>query len=228
MRFTLDKGHFITGDTLAEKDISRATLGRIPAYLRFLKSIPQDAVNISATSMARGMGFGEVKVRKDLGALCGTGRPKIGYVVSELTECLEGYLGSKSGGTIIIGAGQLGKALLDYDGFSEFGITILAAFDKKIKKEENSGKGKPILPMEKLAVFCKEHDIQIGIITVPKEAAQEAGNLLYQNGIRAMWCFAPCRLNQPADAVIQYENMALSLAHLKMQINRKNNQEVFQ
>lgn len=206
--------------TVRDAEISRATLGRIPGYLRYLKRLPQEVANVSATTVAKELGLGEVQVRKDLGALCGSGKPKIGYVKEELIKSLESFLESKNGETVIIGAGRLGRALLDYDGFDKFGLSIVAAFDKNADSGLLSDSGKPILPMEKLPEFCKEHNVKIGIIAVPADAAQEICNTLYDNGIKAMWCFAQCKLYKPADAVIQYENLALSLAHLKMQLEK--------
>ena len=136
-------------------------------------------------------------------------------------KSLESFLGCSDGGTVIIGAGKLGRALLDYGGFEKFGMSVLAAFDVNVCTDMLSPKGKPILSMGKLASFCADHDVRIGVIAVPEEAAQQACNALCDNGIRAIWCFAPCRLYTPPDTVVQYENMALSLAHLKMQINRQ-------
>ncbi len=205
---------------MKKPEISRPTLGRIPLYLKYLRSLPPNTESISATAIAAGLGLGEVQVRKDLGILCGSGKPKTGYVRLELIESLESYLEFKNGGAVIVGGGQLGKALLDYRGFETFGISVLAAFDKRTAKAESSAKGKPILPVETLRSFCEKNEVNLGIITVPAESAQEACNLLYDSGIRAMWCFAPCQLYKPADAVIQYENLALSLAHLKMQVNQ--------
>lgn len=199
-------------------DISRATLGRIPTYLKFLKTLPDSVQNISATTIARELCLGDVQVRKDLGLLCGSGRPKTGYNTKELISSLEGFLETKNGNTVIIGAGKLGRAILDYSGFSDYGLEILAAFDIAVTEPETSPKNKPILPLESFHSFCENHDIKIGIIAVPVEAAQQTCNLLYENGIKAMWSFAPCQLYRPADAIIQYENMALSLAHLKIQI----------
>ena len=206
------------GVALREADVSRATLGRIPTYLKYLKSLPPHRKNISATAISKDLGLGEVQVRKDLGTLCGSGKPKIGYLTEELISCLERFLCSKNGGTVIIGAGKLGRALLDYGVFSDYGLDIMAAFDIKVTEEEKSASGKRILPVHDFPDFCKNHDVKIGIIAVPPESAQEVCNLLYENGVKAMWCFAPCQLYKPADAIIQYENMALSLAHLKMQI----------
>lgn len=204
---------------MQKAEIARATIGRIPMYLETLRNLPGNVETISATAIAKALGLGEVQVRKDLAALCGFGKPKIGYLVSDLRESLENLLGYENGGTVIVGAGRLGKALLDYEGFDKFGISMLAAFDIKVSDAEQSVRGRPILPMEKLAVFCKGANARIGIIAVPSSAAQEACNLLCENGIKAIWCFAPCLLYKPADVIVQYENMATSLAHLKAQIN---------
>lgn len=202
---------------MRENDISRATLGRVPEYLRFLRELPAGTETISAPIIARELGLGEVQVRKDLGALCGAGKPKIGYPVGELKASLEGFLRLGDGSTVIVGAGKLGRALLDYGGFSEYGIDMLAAFDINVEKPEFSPCGRKILPLSDLGAFCRAHKVRIGVIAVPAQAAQEVCNLLYDSGVKTMWCFAPRKLYQPADAVIRYENMALSLAHLKMQ-----------
>ena len=108
--------------------------------------------------------------------------------------------------------------LLDYAGFSEYGTNILAAFDLNVPAEGDRSELKPVLPMSALADFCAANNVSIGIVTVPKEAAQAVTDVLYRSGVRAFWCFAPCRLQLPPDAVIQYENLALSLAHLKARL----------
>ena len=201
-----------------QKKVPNSVLKRLPVYLAYLKSLPEDAPeHISATSLAMALNMGEVQVRKDLGALSRTGRPRIGYLIGELLACMEKILSAENGNTVIVGAGKLGKALLDYGGFAEYGISILAAFDKKITKKEYTGEGKLLLPVEELSGFCLKNKVKIGVIAVPAEAAQEICDLFYENGIKVMWCFSPCQLHVPSDAVIQYENMALSLAHLKTQ-----------
>ena len=203
-----------------ENKISRATLSRIPTYLNYLRSLTLQDNHISAAAIARNLGLGEVQVRKDMGALCGSGKPKIGYLTTELIRCLESYLSSENGNTVIVGGGKLGRALLDYGGFKEYGLEILAAFDPKVREMQTSPKGKLILPVEEFPSFCSKNQVRLAIITVPAKAAQESFDMIYASGIRAVWCFAPCRLNVPPDAIIQYENMALSLAHLKMQLPR--------
>lgn len=199
-------------------DVSRAALGRIPVYLKFIESLPQDVETVSATTIAKALGFGEVQVRKDLGAICGSGKPRIGYTVSNLKESLESLIDSRNGKTVIVGAGKLGRALLDYGGFSDYGLDILAAFDTEVS--QNNASGKPILPIDGLHDFCKENNVSIGVIAVPAKAAQEVCDKLCQSGIKAIMSFAPCKLTAPEGVAIQYENMALSLAHLKTQIKQ--------
>lgn len=187
-------------------------------YLDFLKSLDKSVETISATAIAKQLGFGEVQVRKDLGAISATGKPRVGYMRNELMAQLEKLLENEDGNAVIVGAGRLGKALLDYGGFKNYGINILAAFDIKIENEEKSKGGKKLLPLSTLPEFCKKNNVKLGVIAVPSKSAQEVCNLLCENGIKAIWCFAACQLYKPADVIVQYENMALSLAHLKMQI----------
>lgn len=199
-------------------EVSRAALGRIPVYLKYLKGLPPGTDTVSATVIARALELGEVQVRKDLGAMCGSGKPRIGYEVTDLIKSLEALTDSRNGSTVIIGAGKLGRALLDYGRFSEYGLSLLAAFDTSVATAETSQNGKPILPMSGFSDYLKEHSVSIGVIAVPTQAAQEVCDRLCDSGIKAIWCFAPCKLKHPSDVVVRYENMALSLAHLKAQI----------
>lgn len=198
---------------MKKDEVSRATLGRVPEYLRYLKSLNEETKFISATKIARDLNLGDVQVRKDLAALCGLGKPKTGYLYKDLFLKLEEFLGENNCNAVIVGAGSLGKALLDYEGFEAFKISIIAAFDKRENEMYHS-----IFPMEKLEKFCNENDVKIGIIAVPQESAQEVCDLMCQIGIKAIWNFAPCQLKKPDDVIIQYENLALSLANLKRQI----------
>jgi len=194
-------------------------------YLKYLRSISPEIRNISATTIANNIGLGEVQVRKDLCQLCGAGKPKTGYLAADLTKSLEQFVTCKNGAAIIIGAGKLGRALLDYSGFDLFGLSIIAAFDIAENEMELSPQEKPILPMSNLAQFCKENNVKIGIISVPTESAQDVCNQLCDNGIKAIWCFAPCQLYKPSDVIVEYENLALSLAHLNMSVLKNKTEE---
>lgn len=197
--------------------LSTGLLRRLPLYLRFLQSLSDDVINISATSIASALKLGEVQVRKDLGAVSGAGRPKTGYNRLQLIGTLEDYLGyNKVKNAVIFGAGKLGEALMSYRGFDDYGLKIIAAFD--IKNIGTSSSGKPIYPIDSFPAFCKQENISIGIIAVPQEAAQTVCDMICENGIKAIWNFAPAQLNVPSDVMMHEENMAASLALLSKKI----------
>lgn len=201
-------------------EISKSVLKRLPGYLAYLKNMPEDApTHISATALANALGMGEVQVRKDLALVSDGGRPKIGYLRESLVDDIEQFLGyDNTTDAVLIGAGKLGCALLGYEGFDEYGLNILAAFDSDSDKEGMDESGKPILPLSKLASFCRSHKVLMGIITVPGSHAQDVCDLLIANGIKAIWNFAPAHLEVPSNILVQTENMATSLALLSMHL----------
>lgn len=204
-------------------DISLATVQRLPIYLDYLKNIAGKHEFISATAVAQSLGFGEVQVRKDLASVCSSGRPKIGYNVEELAAQIEKYLGyNHTNNAVIIGAGKLGRALIGYDGFSRYGLNIVAAFDVSPDLVGTSEGGKPIYGMDMLTSFCEKERVHIGIITVPAGFAQAAADALVKADIQAIWNFAPTRLDLPDGIILKNENMASSLAVLSSMLARSN------
>lgn len=208
---------------MKQTNVMRATLGRLPAYLQYLKELdPTLNSNISATIIAKDLGLGEVQVRKDLSAVSGAGRPKLGYKTSALIKRLEDVLGQNNiSKAIIVGAGKLGNALLEYNGFVNYGLEISAAFDIDESKVGNTEFGKPILLLDCLEEYCRENEIKLAVITVPAKAAQSICDRLTKCGVTAIWNFAPCQLSVPDGIMLQQENLALSLAHLKLQMNNQ-------
>ena len=206
-----------------EKEISRATLKRLPTYLSYLKALPSEAsANISATALAAGLHMGEVQVRKDLALVSDGGRPKIDYNREHLIADIENFLGyGNSNDAVLIGAGKLGRALLGYGGFAEYGLNIVAAFDANDTLIGTTNGGKPIMHLSRLGEVCQRYKIKIGIITVPAEYAQGVCDLLIENGILAIWNFAPKHLNVPDGILVQNENMAASLALLCKHLNER-------
>ena len=166
-----------------EKEISRATLKRLPTYLAYLKGMPESSgVNISATALAAGLHMGEVQVRKDLALVSSGGRPKIGYNRAALVADIEQFLGyGNTNDAVLIGAGKLGRALLGYSGFAEYGLNIVAAFDENDAIIGTSKSGKPIMHLSRLGEICRRDQIKIGIITVPAEQAQSVCDLLIRH-----------------------------------------------
>ena len=207
---------------MEKNSVSKATLGRLPYYLQHLRTVfKNNDEYISSTSIAKSLSLGEVQVRKDLNAVSGAGKPKVGYEVKELIKSIETTLGyDNHTNAVLVGAGQLGKALLNYEGFEEFGVRIMAGFDIKAKKQTSNQK--QILPMEEFSIFCKENNIKIGIISVNKESSQQICDLMIENGISAIWNFSPVKLNVPEGILLQQENLALSLAHLNNQLVNQN------
>lgn len=200
--------------------IPKATLGRLPRYLEYLRELPKSQLTISATAIAKGLSLGDVQVRKDLAAVSGAGKPKIGYNRDKLIRDLECHLGyERLTNAVLVGAGKLGRALLDYDGFEQFGVKIVAAFDcnEQIIRMGNSSKS--ILPIKSLESFCAENSVRLGIITVGAGSAQEVCDRLVESGISAIWNFAPVTLRVPSRVLLKQENLALSLAYLNNQLS---------
>ncbi len=200
--------------------ISKATLGRIPKYLNFLKELSPGAVPyISATAISKALKLGEVQVRKDLAIVSGAGKPRLGYETEVLIDQLEDCLGyNRLTKAVLVGAGHLGRALIQYDGFEDFGVKIAAAFDLN-EQAVSLDSITEILPMSQFDGYCKEHQICLGIITVGEGSAQAVCDQMVKSGITAIWNFAPCCLKVPNGVLLQNENLALSLAHLRNQLH---------
>ena len=173
--------------------------------------------------IAEALQLNDVQVRKDLASVSSSGKPKVGYNVKDLVAELESFLGYDNvDDAIIVGAGSLGKALLNYGGFKAYGLNVLAAFD--LCEEPVEFQGKTIFPIDQLEAVCRRMNIHIGIITVPAASAQEICDSLVKSGVRAIWNFAPVHLVVPEGILVQNENMASSLAllsnHLREQLNK--------
>lgn len=202
--------------------IPKATLGRLPQYLQYLKNLPQDkGATISATAIAKGLSLGEVQVRKDLAVVSGAGKPKVGYERTKLIDDIERNLGYEQlTNAVLVGAGKLGRALLDYDGFEEFGVRIVAGFDCNEQALPMGKNAKAILPIKDIGTYCAQNNVKLGIVTVGQGSAQQVCDALVSCGIEAIWNFAPCPLKVPAGVLLKQENLALSLAHLNNQISK--------
>ena len=202
--------------------ISRQTLQRLPLYLNYLKALPPGTENISATALAQALGLGDVQVRKDLAAVSDRGRPKVGYDAGGLIRDIEQFLGyDNADSAVIVGAGNMGRALLSYEGFSTYGLDVVAAFDADYTKQGAAENGKHIFPVSRLGELCRRMKVKIGIITVPAAAAQQVCDTLIEAGVLAIWNFAPTHLVVPEGVLVQNENMAVSLAVLSQHLSER-------
>lgn len=202
--------------------VSKRLLKRLPIYLDHLRSLPEDTATVSATTIANAVGLGHVQVRKDLAQVSQEGRCRTGRCRETLIRDIEEYLDfATSTGCILVGAGKLGQALMDYNGFEESGLNVLAGFDIRPSVHQTES-GKPIYPMNRLETFCRNYNVRIGIIAVPKDQAQAVCDSLVACGIQAIWNFAPVHLKVPDYVLVQSENLASSLTALRLQLKNRD------
>lgn len=175
------------------------TLRRLPAYHRVLKQLARRGrESASCTTIARELASDPTQVRKDLSVTGLPGKPKVGYPVKELIAAIEEFLGwNNVSDAFLVGAGNLGAALLGFEGFENHGLNIVAAFDTDPRKVNATIHGKTVLPMDKMFDLAARLHVQIGILTVPAGAAQEVANMLILAGIRASGISRPCASRRP-------------------------------
>lgn len=202
-------------------DIPKALLRRIPAYYHYLnEKAKENTEYISSTTIAESLHLTAIQVRKDLALISSTsGKPRLGFEIRQLLDDIKNFLGYNIiDNAILVGAGQLGRTLLSYDGFKEYGLNIACAFDSAKELHFQKVNNKYILPLEKMNEFVKQKNIRIGIITVPKQHAQDVCDLLIEAGIKGIWNFAPTHLEVPESVSVKDENMAISLALLSREL----------
>jgi len=209
-----------------KKDVNLTVqaLQRMPYYLQCLRKVKENGIQIvSATAIANELNLNDVLVRKDISMICTTkGKPKTGFIVDELIENIEDYLGyNNTMDAILVGVGSLGKALLGNSEFNKFGLNIIAAFDIDEDIINQIICGKKVFAIEKLQNLCERMHIHIGIITVPAEFAQEVADKFVNSGIKAIWNFALIKLSVPEDVLVQNENLAASLAVLSQHLRNE-------
>ena len=205
--------------------ISLQLYNRLTRYLFLLENLKDGAPEtISATTIARELGLNDVQVRKDLASISGGGKPRVGYVTKELTADISHFLGHDNvSDAVLAGAGNLGKALLNYDNFKNYGLNIVVAFDSNPALAGTEVNGRVILGLEKMGSLCKRMRIKIGIITVPAEFAQSVCDTMTASGVKAIWNFAPVSLKTPDDVAVKNEDMAASLAMLIKKLRHAQN-----
>ncbi|WP_294436500.1 redox-sensing transcriptional repressor Rex [Phocaeicola sp.] len=199
------------------------TIRRLPTYLYKLSEMRKAGISIVATpELARYMNLGEIVIRKDLAVTGVTGQPGVGYKVKELIEAIKSYLNwDNASEAILVGAGSLGSALLGYEGFEEYGLKIIAAFDADPGKIGTEIHGRSVFGVERLEELVRRLQVRIGIICVPAAFAQEVADAMVAGGIRAIWNFANVSLKVPEEVVVQREVIAGGLAVLSVKMNRR-------
>lgn len=200
-----------------------ASLYRLPQYHRFLSDLRDRGISeISCSLIGQELNCLPVLVRKDLQYTGAVGKPKTGYMVSELISTIERFLGWDSNNkAFLAGAGSLGTALLGHERFASFGLHIIAAFDSDPGKIGSSIHGRTVLPIASLAQLAQQMQVHLGILTAPAESAQSIAEEMVEGGIEAIWNFAPIRLKLPAHIILQNEDLYSSLSALSWRLARR-------
>lgn len=197
---------------------------RLPLYLSFLHGLDSEPGNmISSTRIADELGLTGIQVRKDLASTGVVGRPKIGYVVKDLIQHLETFLGwDNTKEALLVGAGHLGMALMGYRGFLRHGLRILAAFDADSDKVGMKVGSVEVFPLAKFENLARRLGVKIGIITVPGSVAQETADMMVNAGIQGIWNFSPTNIIIPSQVVIENVSLSSSLAVLYQKLTQKS------
>ncbi len=197
-------------------DIPRKTVYRLSLYYRALQRLKQNSIDtVSSAALAKAAGVKPTQLRKDLTYFGQFGTRGLGYNVGALSKRLTDVLGTTTlQPVILVGAGNLGSALLRYPGFAKEGFEVVAAFDLEVTKTRARMLGVKVLSMTKLGEFIAEQGVKMAILTVPATVAQEVTNVLVSAGVLAILNFAPIILQVPDKVVVNNVDLAIELENL--------------
>ena len=201
--------------------VPEPTLRRLPWYLSNIKLMKEKGEQyVSSTQISKEINIDASQIAKDLSYVNISGRTRVGYNIDALIEVLESFLGfTNTHKAFLFGVGSLGAALLRDSGLHHFGLEIVAAFDVNPELVGKDLNGIPIFHSDDFETKMKEYDVNIGVLTVPINIAQEITNKMVDGGIKAVWNFTPFRIRVPENIVVQNTSL---YAHLAVMFNRLN------
>ncbi len=205
-------------------DFSLRIVERLPRYLQLachLKETGHD--HISSSILSKHFFIDQNNIKKDLSFLNLNGKPNKGYEINEFISAIKMVLGTTTvNRAIVVGAGNLGRAVSNYSNFANYGLKIVALFDDSPEIIGSTVESFKILPLDNLSEVISKLGVKLAILTVPAKSAAGVALRLYELGIRYFWNFAPVHLKMPDDAIIKSENLAASYMFLSYQINLNN------
>lgn len=204
---------------MEEKEISQAVVSRLPRYLRYLGELRDEGIErVSSQELSDIMQVTASQIRQDLNTFGGFGQQGYGYNVGYLYDEIGKILGlNREYRLIIVGAGNLGQALVNYTNFERRGFLFRGIFDNDPKVCGKKIHKITVRPMEEMAGFIRENQIDIAVLTIPKTSAVEVAKQLADCGIKGIWNFAHVDLRLPGH--IQVENVHLSDSLMKLSYN---------
>ena len=197
-------------------------LERLIRYYRYLSTLTaQKSIDtITSAQLGTALDIDPTQVRKDFGAIGLMGISRVGYEVCEVCRAIRTVFGfDRPFPAVLLGAGQLGKALLNYPGFGRYGLHIVAAFDNDPEKLGEEVDGAKVRPIRTLKPYIRSHGIEMAILTTPAGVSQTLADRLVSAGIKAIWNFSPTRLKVPSHVLIKNEHISLGLAPLAYHLN---------
>lgn len=200
------------------------TLRRLPWYLAYVDTIAKRGIEtVSSTQISKALNVDSSQIAKDLSFLNLKGKTRIGYVVSDLLKALSEFLDFKSvHSAYVIGAGSLGRALIQDKGLANYGLNICAAFDINPDLIGTEIAGVPIFDNDSLPQILKQIPAAIAILTVPAEKAQDCADAAIDAGIKAIWNFTPYRVAVPEDVVMSSTSIYANLALIYNRLNAES------
>lgn len=212
---------------MANKNISMAVIRRLPKYYRYLADLlARDINRISSKELSEIIGFTASQIRQDLNNFGGFGQQGYGYNVEVLHKEIGKILGlDKKYKTILVGAGNLGQALLNYAGFRSAGFDISAVFDANPKMIGLKIRDYEILDSDDIEKYVLENNVDIAILCIPKNSAQEVADKLVGVGVKGIWNFAPIDLEVPSDVIVESVNLTESLFTLSYLMKERDDEE---
>jgi redox-sensing transcriptional repressor len=205
--------------------VSLAVIRRLPRYHRYLGDLLRAGkLRISSAELAKIMGVTASQIRQDLNCFGGFGQQGYGYNIKFLHSKISELLGVNEGfGAVIIGAGNLGRALAATHMFERRGVNRLAMFDIDPSLIGTKIYGVPVYSVRELGKFCEENNVQIGVLTVPKEAAYEITHIMVEAGVRGIWNFANMELKvDNPDVIVENIHLGDSLMALCYELKTSN------
>lgn len=204
------------------KEISQAVIGRLPRYFRYLGELKDDGVErISSQELSRIMNVTASQIRQDFNNFGGFGQQGYGYNVEYLYTEIGKILGlDKTHHLIIVGAGNLGQALANYMNFERRGFIFTGLFDVNPALYGKNIRGIRVRPMEEMADFVRQNNVDIAVLTIPKTEAEKVASQLTSVGIKAIWNFAHVDLAVPEGVQVENVHLSDSLMRLSYNINR--------
>jgi len=203
--------------------LRRVVLDRLIRYYRYLSELTakRSVETVTSAQLGAALDIDPTQVRKDFGAIGLMGISRVGYEVCEVCRAIRNVFGfNRPYSAVLVGTGHLGSALLQYKGFSRYGLRIVAAFDNDPDKIGREIAGVTVSSTRSLKAFVENHQIRMAILTTPVSVSQNLTDRLTDAGVKAIWNFSPTRLHVPPDVLIRNEHISLGLAQVAYHLNQ--------